>query len=683
MRSFPRCGLTLTFAFAMLLSFLFLVCGKPAFAGDEWPRIDPAELKMTSVPEAPGAPAVVLYRQVDRTDNARVPSKEIEYVRMKILTEAGRKYGSVELPFAKDREDITGVRARTIHPDGSIANFDGKVLESTIVKASGIQYLAKVFSMPDVQVGSIIEYEILRDFPKWQGQYGGLYGGEYGGRGYVNNFTWMLSSELFTLHAKFFAKPYTEHGLQVQWSWPVGLPVGTKPPEEGGDGVVRLEARNIPARPIEDHMPPISELTLRVVFTYSTEVPEKDQDKFWREFDRKQCDAVEKFIGKGAAVRGAVNETVSPQDAPEAKLRKLYARVQKIRNLSYELRKTAEERAHEGIKENTTAEEVWTNGYGYKRQIDWLFLQMARIAGFEADPVLVSNRKQYFFNKSRMQSSELGFTAVAVKTDGGEILLDPGGYLAPFGFLPWEETGVPALKLDKQSGSWIQTKLGSSDTTQIRRQADLRLSPEGALEGNLTVTYSGQQAYAKRIDQMREDEGGRRKALEDEVKRYIPAVSEVELTNQPDWNSSESTLRAEFHVKIPGWALSSGKRTIVASGLFGNSEKGLFEHASRTHAIYFEYPYGVVDEIKLSVPEGWQVEGLPKPATVDLKAAKFSFDSQAAGNIVILRRDLRIDFVLMEQKFYPTVRSFFQSVRSADGQQITLLPRVAVSTGGS
>src|ERR1700687_1422209 len=37
---------------------------------DEWQPISPDELKMTGIPEAPGAPAVILYRQVDRDDGS-------------------------------------------------------------------------------------------------------------------------------------------------------------------------------------------------------------------------------------------------------------------------------------------------------------------------------------------------------------------------------------------------------------------------------------------------------------------------------------------------------------------------------------------------------------------------------------------------------------------------------------
>ena len=115
---------------------------------------------MTSEPLAPGAPAIILYRQVDRDDNIHTSRIEDNYFRIKILTEEGRKYADVEIPFLKGNEDVVNVKARTIRPDGSIVNFDGKVFEKELVKGreGEMKYLAKTFTLPDVQVGSIIEY---------------------------------------------------------------------------------------------------------------------------------------------------------------------------------------------------------------------------------------------------------------------------------------------------------------------------------------------------------------------------------------------------------------------------------------------------------------------------------------------------------------------------------------------
>src|SRR5262249_12267145 len=155
-------------------------------SGDEWQPITPEELKINSLPEAPGAPAVILYRQMDRDDNART-GNEYNYTRIKILTEEGRKYADVEIPYLRDQGNIVNVRARTVRPDGSAVLFDGKAFDKTIVKAKGVKYLAKTFTLPDVQVGSIIEYHYTYNMQE----------------NYVYDSHWILSDDLFTRHAKF------------------------------------------------------------------------------------------------------------------------------------------------------------------------------------------------------------------------------------------------------------------------------------------------------------------------------------------------------------------------------------------------------------------------------------------------------------------------------------------------
>ena len=77
-------------AFSLIVA-LGAVAFRPATAhAQSFQPAFPEELKMTSEPLAPGAPAVILYRQVERDDNGRT-SHEDNYVRIKILTEEGRK----------------------------------------------------------------------------------------------------------------------------------------------------------------------------------------------------------------------------------------------------------------------------------------------------------------------------------------------------------------------------------------------------------------------------------------------------------------------------------------------------------------------------------------------------------------------------------------------------------------
>ena len=90
--------------------------------------VSPDELKMLGDPKAPGAPAIILYRQVDRDDRGQTAHEDV-YFRIKILTEEGRKYADIEIQYFKEQENIVNVHARTIRPDGSVANYSGKIFD--------------------------------------------------------------------------------------------------------------------------------------------------------------------------------------------------------------------------------------------------------------------------------------------------------------------------------------------------------------------------------------------------------------------------------------------------------------------------------------------------------------------------------------------------------------------------
>jgi hypothetical protein len=623
-------------------------------AGDIWQPITPEELKMTSVAEAPGAPAVILYRQIDRDDNPRRPS-ELNYVRVKILTEEGRKYGDVEIPFAKEQGNISGIRARTVRPDGSIVNFDGKTFEKIAEKSKGTKILVKTITLPDVQVGSIIEYQYFHDRKE----------------NYIYDSHWILSDELFTKRAKFTLKVFPE--WSVQWSWPAGLPVGSTPPKLE-NGVVRYEAQNVPAFQTEDYMPPETELKMRVDFVYTDGDLEKDPVKFWKKEGKKLNDRVESFVGKRKGIEQAVTEIVGPADAPETKLRKIYERVQKLRNTGWEEQKTEQEQKREKQKEVKNSEDVWRQGYGNSQQINWVFIALARAAGFPAYSVFVSARSAYFFNPQLMNSRQLDVDVALVKLNGKDVYCDPATKFAPFGLLPWPETGVKGLQLDKDGGSWVTTELPESSVSHIERKADLKAMDTGSLEGKLTLTFSGSEALWRRIEERKADEAARKTFLEEAVKEYVPAAIEVELTNKPDWDSASQTLVAEYDLKVPGWVSGAGKRALIPVGLFSAPEKHVFEHTNRVNPVYFQFRSEKVDDVTIDLPLDWQVVSMPKADTTDLKACLYASAVENNKGTLHLTRRLGMNMLMVEGKYYQSLRSFFQMVRARDEQQIVLQP---------
>jgi hypothetical protein len=266
---------------------------------------------------------------------------------------------------------------------------------------------------------------------------------------------------------------------------------------------------------------------------------------------------------------------------------------------------------------------------------------------------------------------------VLIKLNGKDIFCDPGAAFTPFGLLPWPETSIQGMRLDKKEPTWVPTLLPTSDEAHTERRASLTLSDTGDLEGKLTVTYTGMEAARLRLEELNADETERKSYLANIAKGYIPAASEVKLTNHPEWKNPALPLVAEFDLKVPGWAAGAGRHVIVPVGLFSAPEKHVFDHAERVHPIYVEYPYAESDDINIQIPAGWQVSSLPQGWSDTGRVVSYTLKAENDKGKLHLSRALKVEFILMEVKYYPALRKYFQEIKTTDDQQIVLDPGAA------
>jgi hypothetical protein len=275
---------------------LFAIClllRPAAHASDPWTPPTVEELTMTSVPQVPGAGAIYLYRE-EKYQQAQIET----YIRIKVLSESGKDYATVELPLG-GVEDVhyDNIAGRTIHKDGTIIPFSGKPYEKLIEKEKGHKYKVKVFSLPSVEIGSIIEYRY-----KITSSY-------YGAP------DWYLQSDLFTRKAFFSWAP--EGGTPIAWT-PI-LPSGLKVTIDtrGGGMHYVLNAADIQPRPHDEMMPPLDSVSYRVLFYYTHY---KDAVEFWTEMGALWTKSVNKYVGPGSGVRAAVTSLVAPGDTDAHRL---------------------------------------------------------------------------------------------------------------------------------------------------------------------------------------------------------------------------------------------------------------------------------------------------------------------------------------------------------------------------
>jgi hypothetical protein len=354
------------------------------------------------------------------------------------------------------------------------------------------------------------------------------------------------------------------------------------------------------------------------------------------------------------------------------KLRKIYARVQQIRNLSVETSKSEQEAKAESLKPNTNAEDVLKRGAGNARDINFLFIALARAAGFETTSIYVAPRNNSMFVKDSQDSRQLGADLVWVKAGGQEYYLDPGARFYGFGLLPWYEAGASGIRLSKQNGDFVNTPGPGFADAVITRHADLNIRDDGGAEGKIEVDFAGQEAGAVRQENRDEDETGRKKALEDKIKQWLPAAATFEVTNVADWDDVEQPVRVEGTVNISSTVNAVNRRMLMPVELFRNEQISYFEAQKRRNDIYFPYPYQEVDDLVFHLGGRYKADSMPAAQKVDRGAAIYEMSATQQGDSVEVNRSLTLKSFLFGKDAYPALRGFFSVVKTDDDAQVLL-----------
>ena len=381
------------------------------------------ELKMTSDPKAPGADAVYLDYEEVTNDPQHYQST---YARIKVLTEKGKELSTIELPYLKGNTKITDIKGRTIHPDGTIVPLTVKPEDLMVVKSGDFQVQRRVFTLPSVEVGSILEYRYdlnyddgIASSPQWDIQR--PYFVHKAHYQFTPQRDFMPTGTAYTPVTDFELEDSRGRGLHKLLCWQL-LPAGADV-KSSVNGSYSVDLTDVPAVPDEDHMPPIQSLLYKVGFFYSYA---HDPTEFWTSEVKLWSKDVDKFAEPSKAVNDAANGFVAATDSDLDKAKKLYDAVQALDNTDYSRKKTASEMKELKIKEAKHAEDTWTQKSGSSDDIAMLYLSMLRAAGLTAYAVRVVDRDRSTFDESNMSLDQLDSTLVDLSTGGKDIVLDPG-----------------------------------------------------------------------------------------------------------------------------------------------------------------------------------------------------------------------------------------------------------------
>jgi hypothetical protein len=658
-----------------LLSALTLLSAVSTRA-QQWIAPTPEELSMTSQPEVPGAPAVYLYREETTDDKLHMFSI---YERLKVLTERGKEHGNVELSYAKISDGggytVDDIQGRTIHPDGTIIPFTGKPYEKLVEKTQGIKIMAKVFTLPDVEIGSILEYR---------------YKLRYGDNS-LRSPDWYIQTDRWTRKSHYLWKPINlnrnivvtgERGQTKNFiAWASLLPQGTavtETPLVGTDQtVIELNVHDIPPAPEEDFMPPIRSLTYRVLFYYAGY---RTADEFWKNEGKFWAKTQDKFIGPGPAVTAAVKELVAPSDTPDQKLRKLYAAVMKLENTRYTRQHSTQEEKAQGFKEVHNADDIWTRKRGSDDQLAALFVAMARAAGLKANVGIVTNRDRNLFLKNYLTLSQLDDVVAIVNVNGKDQFFDPGTRFCPYGHLAWKHTYAQGIRQTDAGSDYFGTFGEPYTFSRTQRVANLTLSQRGEVTGTITMTYMGDPAIHWRLRSIEGDSASLEREIRTSVEQLMPAGIELKVASIDKLEDYEQPLVANIEVKGT-LGSSTGKRVLIPGDIFEASAKPAFPHEKRDLPVYFPYPHMTQDAVRIRFPQTLSVESLPAGDKTSFeKSIAYSLSSESAAGSFTVRRNYVLGEIVFTPPQYASLRTFYSKMENKDQESVVLATATAKAT---
>jgi hypothetical protein len=669
----------LTMSGALLLTFTCVA----AHGSDSFMKPTPEELSMTSLPGYPGAAAVVLFREQITEDNLHVVN---HYERIKILTEDGKKYANIELGFVSTTDDsdygsngktLSEIEGRTIHADGTIIPFTGKPYLKVIEKERGIKFQQKIFTLPDVEVGSIIEYR-------------------YATRIGDNNFEspdWLIQGELYVKAAHYVWHPTTKELVDSKErpinsiSWFPILPPGVQlvhtqlPASSSFDGAPQtyeVTVKDVPPTVKEEFMPPIASFSYRVMFNFTAYRTGAD---FWKEEGKDWSKRMDSFANPNGELKAATQTIVAGATTDDEKLKKIYAVVMTLENTRFTREREQREDKADGGSKVKSAADVLTHKRGTATQLTELFVGMARAAGFKAYMMYVPDRSIEIFTPQWLNFSQFDDLIAIVNVGGKEVFFDPGWRYTAYGQLAWEHTFISGLRQIDGGTGFATTPGADYKVNRTTRVANLTMNEKGEVEGKVDLTFMGNAALGWRHTALNGDEESLKRELRESLEAKIPKTLEVTLGQIEGLTDYENPLIVHYDVKGT-LGTSTGKRLVLPADFFLAGSKATFPDEKRQESVYFQYSRITQDALRLKLPSNFTVEATPDNAKFNLTGEEaYGLNVSSDASSFTTRRDHIQSEILVPQPQYEALRKFYVQFEAKDQESVVL--KVAPVTAAS
>ncbi|GAB4029420.1 hypothetical protein GCM10028809_19870 [Spirosoma gilvum] len=321
-----------------------------------------------------------------------------------------------------------------------------------------------------------------------------------------------------------------------------------------------------------------------------------------------------------------------------------------------------------GFVPSEDIKKVFDNKKGNAAGINLMLVALLREMDLDANPVILSTRSNGRINESYALIRKFNYAVAQVSVGGKDMLLDATDPFLTPGMLPTHCLNGSGRLVHSSASRFIS--LAPTEREIDSYLGTFTISDDGEISGTLKQSQGGYSALRARKSFASE---GKTKYLDGiRKKRPVWQIEKVDFSGA-EWNTS--SFNTDYTFSIPDACGRAGDRLYLRPMLTEGHGSNPFKEPERLYPVDFGYAKEETFIATYTLPQGYQVEEMPKPVSMTLPENGGRFMYQVAvtnGNQlqVMSRIMLRKPMYFAEE--YPNVRELFSRIVAKHAEPIVL-----------
>lgn len=228
------------------------------------------------------------------------------------------------------------------------------------------------------------------------------------------------------------------------------------------------------------------------------------------------------------------------------------------------------------------------------------------------------------------------------------------------------------LLITEEGGKLVKTpQLSARDNVEENR-VKIILSEDGSASLTNTAIFKGAQHEKFRYLH-------HNYSLEEQKKWFIrytdlPSSTIEDFAISPAAQSPQCELA--YTLNIPRYGSKAGRRLFIPANLVNAFSKIPDPLEKRYHPIVIERGYSERDTIEFEIPEGYEIESIPKEAIqISTDYAHYELVVENGANSFTFARNLEVESVRLPPEAYDEFRNFFKEIGKLDNMRVVLVKK--------